>query len=173
MNRQEKAQIIERLREKAGRASIAVVTDFKGLSVEQVTGLRAKLREVGVDYQVVKNTLARIAVNETDCAVLADQFKENCAIALGYDEPVEMAKTLADFAKVTKKFELKFGCLEGKYLDADGIKELAKLPSKPELLSSMLGTMNAVPTNFVSLMANIPRGLLNCLNGIKEQKEAA
>lgn len=173
MNRQEKAQVVEQLQEKAGRASIAVVTDFKGVNVEAMTGLRAQLREAGVDYQVVKNTLARLALSDTDHSALNEHFKENCGIALGYEDPVAVAKVLADFAKKSKQFQLKFASLEGKYLDADGVKELAKLPGREELLSSMLGTMNAVPTNFVGLFANLLRNTLYALNAIKEQKESA
>jgi large subunit ribosomal protein L10 len=173
MNRQEKAQIIEQLHEKAARASIAVVTDFKGLSVEEITQLRAKCYEVGVDYQVVKNTLARLALKDTDHGELSEHLKENCAIALGYDDPVALAKALADFDKTNKKFALRFGSLEGKFLDSDGVKELAKMPSKPELLSSVLGTMQAVPRNFVCLFANIERKFLYALTAIKDQKEAA
>jgi large subunit ribosomal protein L10 len=165
MNRQEKAQIIEQLKEKAARANIAVVTDFKGITVEQVTELRSKLREAGVEYQVVKNTLARIALKETDHEILCEHFKENCAIALGFDDPVAPAKALADYAKTNKKFAMRFGSLEG--------KELAKMPTKPELLSSLLGTMNAVPTNFVGVLAAVPRTFLYALTAIKEQKEAA
>lgn len=173
MNRQEKAQIIEQLHEKAARASIAVVTDFKGISVEDLTVLRSKCHEVGVDYQVVKNTLARLALNDTAHGELSDHLKENCAIALGYEDPVALAKTLADFDKTNKKFALRFGSLEGKFLDGEAVKELAKMPSKPELLSSLLGTMQAVPRNFVSLFANIERKLLWALTAIKDQKEAA
>ncbi len=173
MNRQEKAQIIEQLNEKAARASIAVVTDFKGLTVEEMTQLRAKCFEAGVDYQVVKNTLARLALTDTEHGDLSEHFKENCAIALGYDDPVAAAKVLADFDKANKQFALRFGSLEGKFLDNDGVKELAKMPSKPELLSSVLGTMQAVPRNFVCLFANIERKFLYALTAIKEQKEAA
>ena len=173
MNRQEKAQIIEQLHEKAARANIAVVTDFKGLSVEEITHLRAKCYEVGVDYQVVKNTLARLALKDTDHGELSEHLKENCAIAFGYDDPVALAKALADFDKANKKFSMRFGSLEGKFLDNDGVKELAKMPSKPELLSSVLGTMQAVPRNFVCLFANIERKFLYALTAIKEQKEAA
>lgn len=173
MNRQEKAQIIEELSEKASRASIAVVTGFKGITVEKVTELRAQLRAAGVDYQVVKNTLARLALKDTDHSVLCEHFRDNCAIAMGYEDPVALAKALADFAKANKKFEMRFGSLEGQFLDDTAVKELAKLPSKEELLAKTLGTMNAVPTNFVSLLANVPRNFLNALNAIKDQKEAA
>ncbi|MGE4551914.1 MAG: 50S ribosomal protein L10 [Desulfovibrionaceae bacterium] len=173
MNRQEKAQIIDGLSAKAQRASIAVVTDFKGMSVESLTELRVKLREVGVDYQVVKNTLARLAFTDSPHKVLNDHMKENCAVALGYEDPVALAKALADYAKTNKKFALKYGSLEGKYLDDEAVKELAKLPGKPEMLARLLGTMNAVPTSFVCVFANLLRTFLYALNAIKDQKEAA
>ncbi|OGR37347.1 MAG: 50S ribosomal protein L10 [Desulfovibrionales bacterium GWA2_65_9] len=171
MNRQDKAQIIEQLHEKAARANIAVVTDFKGMGVEEMTLLRAKLREAGVDYQVVKNTLARLALTDTSHAVLNERLKENCAVALGYEDPVALAKALSEFAKGSKKLTLRYGSLEGKFLDEEGVKQLAMLPSKPELLAKLLGTMNAVPTNFVGVFAAILRNFLYALNAIKEQKE--
>lgn len=173
MQRAQKAEIIEALKEKADRASIAVVTDFKGLKVEELTILRSKLRESGVDYHVVKNTLARIAVTDGQHEVLKDSFKENCAVAFGYDDPVSCAKVLVEYAKGNKKFLLKTASLEGKLIDTQGLTDLSKLPSREELLAKTLGTMNAVPTNFVSLMANVIRGMLNVLNGVKDQKEAA
>ncbi|WP_031479703.1 50S ribosomal protein L10 [Maridesulfovibrio frigidus] len=173
MKRQDKAQIIDQLKDVAERASIAIVTDFKGLGVEDFTDLRAKLREVGVDCQVVKNTLARLAFEGTDHGILADKFKENCAIVTGYEDPVAAAKVVAEFAKESKTFEMRFASLEGKYLDEDGVKALSKLPSKDELLGKALGTLNAVPTNFVRVLANVPRGLLNVLTAVKDQKEAA
>lgn len=173
MNRQEKAQIIERLHERVGKAGIAVVTDFKGMTVEELTDLRVKLRESGMDYQVVRNTLARLALKDTSHEILADKLKENCAIALGYDEPVSLAKVLTEFAKTSKKFELRYGALDGKFIDAEGLKALSKLPGKQELLGMLLGTMNAVPTNFVGVLANVIRSFLYALTAIKDQKEAA
>lgn len=137
-----------------------------------MTHLRVKLRASGVDYQVVKNTLARLAVKGGTHEVLADKLKENCALAFGYDDPVVTAKVLVDFAKASKKFSLRFASLEGKFIDEDGLKNLSSLPGKPELLAKALGTMNAVPTNFVSCLANVIRGTLNALTAIKEKKEA-
>jgi Ribosomal protein L10 len=173
VNRQEKAQIIEQLSEKAARANIAVVTDFKGMGVEEMTLLRAKLREAGVDYQVVKNTLARLAFKDSGHGILNDRLKENCAVALGYDDPVAAAKALSDFAKTSKKLGLRYGSLEGKFLDEAGVKQLATLPSKPEMLGKLLGTMNAVPTNFVGVFAAVLRNFLYALNAIKDQKEGS
>lgn len=171
--REQKAEIIERIKDRAGRASIAVVTDFKGLTVEEVTALRVKLREQGVDYQVVKNTLARIALTDSPHDTIKDRFKEQCAVAFGYDDPVATAKALVDYAKANKKFVIRFACLQGKVIDENGIKALSTMPSKPQLLAQLLGTMNAVPTSFVSLLANVPRGMLNVLTALKEKKEAA
>lgn len=173
VKRQEKAQIIEQLTKVAERASIAIVTDFKGIDAEELTALRTKLREVGVDCQVVKNTLARLAFEGTTHGILADKFKESCAVVTGYTDPVAAAKAVADFAKGSKKFSMRFASLEGKYLDDKGIEALSKLPSKDELLGMALGTLNAVPTNFVRVLANVPRGLLNVLTAVKDQKEAA
>lgn len=171
MNRAEKAQVVEGLKDKAERAVIALVTDFKGLSVEEMTGLRAKLREAGVDYQVVKNTLARLALGDGPHQVLAEMFKETNAIAFGYDDPVAAAKAISEFAKGSKKFAVRHASLEGKVLSAEEVSDLAKLPPREQLLARLLGTMNAVPTNFVSLLANVPRGLLNVLVAVRDQKE--
>ncbi len=172
MNRSEKAAIIEQIRSRATSASIAVVTDFKGMSVEELTRLRVALRNSGGEYHVVKNTLARIALTGTAHESIKDNFKDNCAIALGFDDPVAVAKALTEFAKTSKLLEVRHGSLEGKNLTPAQVEDLAKLPSKEQLLAQVLGTMNAVPTNFVSLMANMIRPLLYALKAIEEKKAA-
>ncbi len=172
MNRSEKATLIEAIKAKADKASIAVVTDFKGMPVEELTQLRDVLRNAGCDYLVVKNTLARIAFTEGTHDSIKDDFKDNCAIAFGYDDPVAVAKALSDFAKGSKLFKIRHGSLEGKVLSAEQINSLAKMPSKEQLLAQTLGTMNAVPTNFVSLFANMIRGVLYALKAIEEKKAA-
>jgi len=173
VNRADKATVIEQFKAKADGANIAVVTDFQGMKVEEMTALRVKLREAGVDYQVVKNTLARIAFTGGKHETLNPKLKECCAIALGYDDPVATAKVLVDYAKTSKKFKVRYACLDGKFISDAGVVELSKLPGKPELLAKMLGTMNAVPTNFVGLFANILRSFLYALKAIQEQKEGA
>lgn len=172
MNRSEKAAIIEQIRSRAATASIAVVTDFKGMSVEELTRLRVALRNSGGEYHVVKNTLARIALSDTTHASIKDDFKDNCAIALGFDDPVAVAKALTEFAKTSKLLQVRHGSLEGKNLSAAQVAALAALPSKEQLLGQVLGTMNAVPTNFVSLMANMIRPLLYALKALEEKKAA-
>ena len=169
MTRSEKAAVIEAIKANADRASFAVLTEFKGMTVEELTNLRVNLRKAGGEFYVVKNTLARIAFTGGTHDVVHD----NSAIALGFDDPVAVAKALSDFAKQSKLFQLRCGSLEGKEMSAEQVEALAKLPSKEQLLGQLLGTMNAVPTNFVSLFANVLRGLLYALKAIEEKKGEA
>ncbi len=172
MNRSQKIAAVEQIRAKAATASIAVVTEFKGMTVEELTRLRVKIRESGGECLVVKNTLARIAFTDGVHDSIKDMFKENCAIVLGYADPVATAKAVTEFVKSSKLFTVRHASLEGKVLTAAQVDNLAKLPSKEELLGKLLGTMNAVPTNFVSLFANMVRPLLYALKAIEEKKAA-
>ena len=173
MNRSGKAAIIEAVKARADKASFAVITDFKGMTVEELTNLRVALRNAGGEYLVVKNTLARIALTDGTHDAIKDKFHDNCGVAFGFDDPVAVAKALSDFAKQSKLFELRCASLDGKAMDAAQIDALAKLPGREQLLGQLLGTMNAVPTNFVSLFANMVRGLLYALKGIEDQKSNA
>ena len=173
MNRSGKAVIIEAVKARAEKASFAVITDFKGMTVEELTNLRVALRNAGGEYLVVKNTLARIALTDGTHDAIKDKFHDNCGVAFGFDDPVAVAKALSDFAKQSKLFELRCASLDGKAMDAAQIDALAKLPGREQLLGQLLGTMNAVPTNFVSLFANMVRGLLYALKGIEDQKANA
>ena len=173
MNRSGKAVIIEAVKARAEKASFAVITDFKGMTVEELTNLRVSLRKAGGEYLVVKNTLARIALTDGTHDAIKDKFHDNCGVAFGFDDPVAVAKALSDFAKQSKLFELRCASLDGKAMDAAQIDALAKLPGREQLLGQLLGTMNAVPTNFVSLFANMVRGLLYALKGIEDQKSNA
>ena len=172
MNRTEKAALIEKIKAKAEVSSIAVVADFKGMPVEEMTRLRVKLRESGAELLVVKNTLARIAFTGGKHDVIKDDFRENCAIAVTETDPVAVAKVMVGFAKTSKTFEIRHASLDGSRLSADQLDQLSKLPSREELLAKALGTMNAVPTNFVSLFANVIRGMLYALKAIEAQKAA-
>lgn len=171
MKKSEKAVIIETIKNKADSSAFTALTDFKGMTVEELTGLRVRLREVGGEYHVVKNTLARIAFTDGKHDVMKDKFHENCAIAFAHEDPVQVAKALSEFAKRSKLFSLRYGSLDGKGMTPDQIEALAKLPGREQLLGQLLGTMNAVPTNFVSLFANMLRKLLYALKAIEEQKE--
>ena len=173
MDKSGKAVIIEQIREVSQKAAFVAVTDFKGMTVEELTNLRVNLRQAGGEYHVVKNTLARIALTGGTHDTLKDKFHESCGIALGFEDPVAVAKALNEFAGKSQLFKLRCASLEGKAMTAEQVTALAKLPGREQLLAQMLGTMNAVPTNFVSLFANMLRGLLYALKGIEEQKAKA
>lgn len=173
MKLNEKQKIVADLREKFEAAKVVIVTDYKGLDVAQMNALRRKLREAEVEYQVVKNTMLTRASKDTDAEQLVDMFKGPSAIALAFTDPVAPAKVLTQFAKDNDKLEIKAGVMNGKLLDLTAIGALAKLPSREELLAQVLATMNAVPQGLVSALADAPRRLVNVLNAVKDQKEAA
>lgn len=173
MKLEAKQKITEDLHERLAKSVIIVLTDYKGLDVTSINDLRRKLRESNIEYQVVKNTLLVRAAEDTEVAVLKDHFKGPSAVAISYDDPVAPAKVLTQFAKDNKELEIKVGVLNGKVLDAQAIKALATLPSREVLLAQFLSALNAVPTSFVTVLAEVPRSMLNVLTAIKDQKEAA
>jgi large subunit ribosomal protein L10 len=173
LNISQKKELVERLSKQLEGAEISLLVDYKGLTVLQVTELRAKLRDAGVQMEVVKNTLLRRASEGTDTALMGDLFQGPNAIVVSQDDPVAPAKVLVDFSKNNEKLEIKGAALAGKLLGEDEIKELAKMPSKEELLAKLVCTLNAVPTNLVNVLAGVPRSFVNVLNAVKDQKDAA
>jgi large subunit ribosomal protein L10 len=150
-----------------------VLYDYRGLTVAEVTALRNEFRSAGVVYKVLKNTLVERAVAEIpDLEDLKPYLAGPTAIAFGYEDPVAPAKILDEFIKKAKKSEIKAGVVEGKVIDAEGVKALANLPSKEVLLAKMLGSMNAPITGFVSVLSGTLRSLVCALNAVKEKKEA-
>jgi large subunit ribosomal protein L10 len=170
--REEKVQIVAEIKEKLSNSSSAILVDYRGLNVEEVTQLRKEFRENGVDYKVYKNTLTELAAKELELDELIPFLKGPTAIAFGVEDPVAPAKILADSIKKLKKMEFKVGVVEGSVIDVDGIKALADLPSREELIAKMLGSMNAPITGMVSVLGGTLRSLLYTLNAVKEQKEA-
>jgi len=173
VNLDEKKKIVADLHDRFSRAAVVILTDYKGLDVAAATELRRQLREAGVEYSVVKNSLMSRASEETGIAAIKDQFKGPSAVAISYDDPVAPAKVLTKFASDNDKLEIKIGVLQDKVLDMRSIKALADLPSREVLLAQFLSTLNAVPSNFVRTLGAIPAQLLNVLMAIKDQKEAA
>ena len=173
MKLEEKKAIVDELMGRLERTQVAILTDYKGLDVAAINDLRRKLREENIEYQVVKNTLLLRAAEGTDTELMKDHFKGPSAVALSYEDPVAPAKVLTQFAKENEALEIKAGVMDGKYLDLTDIKALADLPSREVLLGQLVGVMNNVPTSFVRVVAEVPRQMLNVLNAIKDQKEAA
>jgi len=170
--REEKVQVVSEIKERLSNSSSAILVDYKGLTVEQVNQLRKRFREAGVIYKVYKNTLIEIAARELGLEGLTDHLEGPTAIAFGVKDPVAPAKILSDAMKEFNKMEFKAGVVDGKVVDAEGVKALAKLPSREELIAKLLGSMNAPITNLVGVLSGPMRALVYALNAIKAQKEA-
>ncbi|KMY65583.1 50S ribosomal protein L10 [Desulfocarbo indianensis] len=173
MNRKEKEAVVGEVAQRLARAKAVILTDFSGLKVEQMTDLRQKLKDAGLDYMVVKNTLLRLASQGTGAEPLSQKMTGPNGLGFSYDDPVELAKVLVNFAKDNPKLDIKEGVLDGKLIDSAAVSALAKLPSREVLLAQLLGVMNGVARNFVSVLAAVPRGLVTALKQIEEQKAEA
>ncbi|CCK81647.1 MULTISPECIES: 50S ribosomal protein L10 [Desulfobacula] len=173
LNISQKKEQVKRLSQEFSESEISILVDYKGLDVLKMTDLRLRLRNEGVRIEVVKNTLLKRASEGTDAALMKDFYKGPNAIVLSQDDPVAPARILVDFAKDNDKLEIKAGALAGKLLNSEEIKQLAKMPSREELLGKLVYTLNAVPTSIVNVLSAVPRSFVNVLNAIKDQKEAA
>jgi len=173
VNLEEKKGIVKDLNDRFSKAAVVIVTDYKGLDVAAINDLRRRLRNEDVEYQVVKNSLMIRASEQTDVALIKETFKGPNAVALSYSDPIAPAKVLTDFAKDNDVFEIKVGVMNGKVIELNEIKALSALPSREVLLGTFVSVLNNVPTGFVRTIAEIPRQLLNVLQAIKDQKEAA
>jgi len=173
MERSKKEQVVAELSQTLRESQAVIVADFKGLGMEQLSELRVKMRSSGSRFQVAKNTLVKLASKDTAMAQLDDLMVGNNALATTDGDPAAMAKALSEFAKTNDKFVIKGGVLGEKVLNQAQIKALASLPSREVMLGTLLGTMNAVPTGFVRVLAAVPQKLVYALAAIRDQKEAA
>jgi large subunit ribosomal protein L10 len=142
VEKSEKEVMIKELNEKFARARTAIVAEFSKLNVETVTRLRKKFRDSGVDYKVLKNTLAKRAAKGTPVEVVSDDFTGPVAIAIGYDDVVVPAKILQEFIKDLETIKVRSAVVEGKKVNAAGVAALARLPGLPELRARILGMLN-------------------------------
>ena len=173
MDRKKKEEVVAELGRSLAEAKAVFVTDFKGLNMEALTGLRARVREAGCEFQVTKNTLLKLAARGAPLGQLDQIFVGNNALGRTDQDPAALAKILTDFAKTNDKLVIKGGVLGDKVLSPDQIKALASLPGRETLLATFLGALNAVPTSFVRVLAAVPQILLYALSAIRDQKEKA
>lgn len=150
-----KKPIVEEISENLNGAKSAVVVDYRGLTVEQDTQLRKKLREAGVVYKVYKNTMINFAIKGTEFESLAPYLEGPTAIAVSKEDATAPARVLYDFAKTADKLELKAGVVEGTFYDTEGIKVIATIPSREELLSKFLGSIQSPVSNFARVIKQI------------------
>ena len=146
--REEKMQIVADIVQKLSDSKTTILTDYRGLDVAEVTELRKSLREAGIEFKVLKNTLVRRATAEVNLTDIDEFLAGPTAIAFSYDDLVAPAKILSDFAKKHDALEIKAGLLEGKFINSDEIKALASLPSREGLLSMLLSVLQAPMRNF-------------------------
>ncbi|QQE74660.1 50S ribosomal protein L10 [Brevibacillus composti] len=146
--REEKVQAVNEIASKLRSSQTTVIADYRGLNVAQVTELRKQLREAGVEFVVLKNTLTRLATAKENLTELDQYLTGPNAIAFSENDVIAPAKIIAEFAKKNDKLEIKGGVIEGKVVSADDIKALAALPSREGLLSMLLSVLQAPMRNF-------------------------
>ena len=169
-----KQPIVQAIADDVKGAASVVLVDYRGLTVAQDTELRKQLREAGIIYKVCKNTMMKRAFEGTDFAQLDEYLEGPSAIAISKDDATAPARILAKFAKDAKALELKAGVVEGEKYDAAGLAELAKIPSREELISRLLGSMQSPITNLARVLNQIAEqgGAENCTPAEAAAEEA-
>ncbi len=169
--REKKQKDLEALTEQFKNAKAAMLVGFKGMTVPKDQELRNQLREAGVTYEVVKNTLARKAAAGTDLEKATDQFKGVTAVALSQEDPVNLSKAIAKFAKANPDiFSFKAGVVEGRVVALKDVEAIASLPSKEELISKVMFLINCQAQRLVTVLSAVPRNLAIVIKQIGEQK---
>ncbi len=172
MDRAEKREMVESLNDIFSTSGSVVVARYKGMTVAQMSDLRRKMGDAGAKFKVIKNRLAKIALDSAANGAGADLFLEPTGIAFGQD-PTAAAKVAADFAKTNDKFVIVGGLLGAQALDANGVKALAAIPSMKELRSTLLGVFLAPGSKLVRQINAPAQNLLGVLQAYKEKQEAA
>ena len=167
-----KQEKIEAMKENFAKAKVAVVTEYRGMTVEEITKLRRALQKENSDYMVTKNTLAKVAAKGTQFEVLEEVLKGPVAIAFGYADEVAPAKVLKKFIKEAKKGQIIAAALDGKLLDAKETAVLADLPSKEELYAKMLGSINSPASGLVYGINGVMAALTRAVAAVRDQKSA-
>ncbi len=168
-----KHEAVARLTEKLSRATSAVVTDYRGLTVAQLEELRAQLRAAGVDYVIVKNTLARRAAEAAGVGAFSDVLVGPVGLALGYQDLATPAKVLSEYFRVNRRLPSVAGLVEGQVLDVAAVKTLADLPSREALLSQLAGTLQSPLTQLAGSLDSITATFASTLEAYRDKLAAA
>jgi large subunit ribosomal protein L10 len=173
MLKQRKEEIVGSLTAEFGGVSQMIIADPTGLTVAEMADLRDRLRPSGAEFRVAKNTLARIAARAAGREELVELLTGPTAITLVPGDPAVAAKTLSDFARTSRKLELRGAYLDGESLGPDSVRQLATLPSRDQLLTNLVSGMLSPISGLANVLAQLPRSLVVALDQIRLQKEAA
>ena len=171
MDRKEKEQAVAELHERLKSVKLAVLAGYSGMNVEKITALRNELRKTGTEFRVVKNTLLGIAAQGTDFAGLKDNLKGPLSLSMIGGDVASPTKVLIDFARKNPELDIKFAWMDGKMVSRQQLDLISELPSREVLLAKLLGTLVAVPTQFVTVLSAVPRGLVQVLEAYRQKKE--
>lgn len=169
----EKEQQVVEIKDRFTRATAVILVDYRGLTVKELQELRGKLRESGCELRVYKNTLTEIAMRELAMPDLGTLLEGPSAFTFSYGDPVAPAKALATFSKDHPALEIKGGFIERSVTDMSGVKALASLPSREELIAKLLGTMQNPTAGFVRVLAGPAGAFARVVRAIADQKAAA
>ena len=171
MNRAQKEEMVASIRSDLENAKSVILANHTGIDVNTVNELRSEFRANNVKYRVVKNTLAKLAIRDTDLQEIADLFRGPTAIAFSDEDAVSPAKVIKDFAKENDEYEVRGGFLDGSALDAEGVKKLADMPTKDEMRATVLRLFESVPTKFVRTLNAAPNEFVRLLSARKRDLE--
>ncbi|MFZ0107064.1 MAG: 50S ribosomal protein L10 [Thiobacillus sp.] len=171
LNLEEKKAVVAEVAAEVAAAQTVVVAEYRGITVENMTQLRAQARKQGVYLRVLKNTLVRRAVADTPFAGIADQLVGPLAYGISKD-PVSAAKVMHEFAKANDKFVIKAGAMPNFIMSAKDVGNLASMPSREELLSKLLGTMQAPIAQFVRTLNEVPTKFVRGLAAVRDKQAA-
>jgi len=166
-----KKKVVQEIKEKIENSKAIVLVDYRGLDVAEVSDLRTKYREAGVDYKVYKNTMMRFAFKEAGYEEFTDNLTGPNGVAFSLEDAIGAAKVSNNFSKDNKKLKIKAGIVDGEVIDIEQIKELADIPGREVLIAKVLGALNSPITGFANVLQGNVRNLVYPLNEIKEKKE--
>ena len=169
---QKQERVVE-LKDQLSRTKLAMVSNFRGLTVKEMTTLRRRLQDAGGDYTVAKNTLVRRALQETEGMPAIDNYLEGpTALVLGFNDPVTPVKTILEYFKETKKeLEIRGGIVEGRVVSTQQLQQIATLPSREEMVAKLMGSMQSPAQGVVITLSGVARNLVYVLESIRKQKE--